>query len=74
MGGSTSGNFFGTGNSGCGNVDNSYNKILNIYPGAPPSDREREILEWLSSLESQGGQQDKRHQDVRHNRVDGIGD
>ncbi|CUS10047.1 unnamed protein product, partial [Tuber aestivum] len=37
-------------------------------------DRKREIVEWLSSLESYGNQQDKRHQDVRHRRVDGIGE
>jgi len=64
------------GNINCGNVENSYNNIWNYCTIGSPSgvDRKREILEWLSSLESQGNQQDKRHQDVRHSRVDGIGD
>lgn len=63
------GNTAKTGNINCGNVVNSYN-----YTVVPPSDRKREILEWLSSLESRGSHQDKRHQDFRHSRVDGIGD
>ena len=65
----------GAGNTNCGNVVNSYNKTWNNYNIASPSDRKREILEWLSSLESQGGnRRDKRHQDVRYSRVNGIGD
>ena len=74
MGDSASQTFFGTGNTNCGNVENSHNNTLNIYTKGSPSTRKREILEWLSSLESQGGQQDKKHQDVRHTRVDGVGD
>jgi len=68
------GNLNGAGNVNCGNVENSYNNIWENCTITSPSDRKREILEWLSSLESQGNQQDKRHQDVRHSRVGGIGD
>ena len=64
----------GTGNTNCGNVENSYNKTWNNCTIISPSERKREILEWLSSLSSQGNQQDKRHQNVRHSRIDGIGD
>ena len=74
MNASVSRNPSGAGNTNCGNVVNSYNKTLNNYNIASPLDRKREILEWLSSLESQGNQRDKRHQDVRYSRVDGIGD
>jgi len=58
-------------------IGNGYNNRANVVNShstyhdciiAPPEDRKREILEWLSSLESQGGQQDKRHQDVRRRR------
>ena len=68
------GNSSGIGNINCGNAENSYNNTWNNYTTASSSDRKREILEWLSSLEPQGDQQGKRHQDVRHSRVDGIGD
>ena len=74
MGDSTNQISFGSRNINSGNVDNSRNSTVNIYPRPSPSDRKREILEWLSSLESQGGPQGKRHQDVRHNRIDGIGE
>ena len=75
MGDSTGRVSFGDGNTNCGNVDNSYNPTLNDCTIIlSKSDRKREVLEWLSSLESQGGLQGKRHQDVRHNRVDGIGE
>ena len=75
MGDSTSRVSFGNGNTNCGNVDNSYNPTLSDYTiMLSTPDRKREILEWLSSLSSQGGQQGKRHQDVRRDRIDGIGD
>jgi len=74
MGDSMNGNSSGTGNTNCGNFVNSGNNTYNDCIIAAPSDRKREILEWLSSLESQGGQQDKRHQDVRRRRLQGIGD
>ena len=73
MGDSKSGNLSGIGNINCGNAEHSYNNTWNNCTIAL-SDRKREILEWLSSLELQGNQQGKRHQDVRHSRVDGIGD
>lgn len=74
MGDSTSRNLFGTGNISGGNVENSHTNTLNIYTRASPSDKKREVLEWLSSLGSLGVQQDKRHADVRHTRIGGIGD
>lgn len=73
MGDSKSGNLSGIGNINCGDAENSYNNTWNNYTIAS-SDRKREILEWLSSLELQGNQQGQRHQDVRHRRVDGIGE
>ena len=76
MGDSTGQNLSRAGYINCGNVEGSYNTLnsYTIISPISPSDRKREILEWLSSLEPQGGQQDKRHQDVRHSRVGGIGD
>lgn len=75
MSNSKSGNSSGTGNTNCGNVENSYNQTLNDCTIIlSTSDRKRGILEWLSSLELQGTQQDRGHQDVRHRRLDGIGD
>jgi len=73
MGDSTNGNSSRTGNADCGNVKDSSNNTSNKCTIISPSDRKREIAEWLSSLESQGGQQDKRHQEVLNNRIDGIG-
>ena len=72
MGDSSGRNLSRIGNINCGNAENSYNNTWNSYTIAS-SDRKREILEWLSSLEPQGDQQGKRHQDVRYSRVDGIG-
>jgi len=71
---STSGNLRGTGDTNCGNVENSYNNVWNNYPIESSSERKLKILKWLSPPESQGKQQDKRHQDVSRSRVDGIGD
>jgi len=73
MGDSTNRSLSGTGNTKCRDIENSYD-TWNNYTITLPSDRKREILEWLSPLEPQGGQQDKRHQDVLHNRIGGIGD
>jgi len=73
-GDSTNGNSSGTGNTNCGNIINSYNNTWNNCLIATASDRKREILRWLSPLEWQGNQPEKRHQDVCHDRVDGIGD
>jgi len=75
MGDYGSGDSSGTGNTNCGNVKNSYNhNIWNNYTIASLSDRKRGIPGWLASLDAQGNQQDKRHQDIRHSRVDGVGD
>ena len=74
MGDSTNGSLSGTGNTKCGNIENSYNNTRNNSTVTSLSDKKREILEWLSSLEPHGGQQDKRHQGVLHSRIGGIGD
>jgi len=74
MGDSASGDWRGAGNVKCGNVKNSNNTTYKDCTIASRSERKREILEWLSSLELQGNQQEERHQDVLHTRVDGIGD
>jgi len=74
MGDSTSRDLNRIGNTNCGNVEKSYNRTWNNCTIASSSDGKREILKWLFSLQSQEGQQDKRHQDVRHDRVNGIGD
>jgi len=74
MSDSTSRHLSGAGNTNCGNVEKSYNSTWNNCTITSPLERKREISEWLSSLESQGGQQDKRHQGVLDGRIDGIGD
>ena len=53
----------GDGNADCGNIIGSFNNI--IYK----SDEDRQILRWLSPLEP-----NNRHQDVRTDRLDGVGD
>lgn len=66
---------FGAGNTDCGNFDYSHTNNLNdctIILSA--SDRKREILKWLSLIESQGGQLNNRHQNVCNGRVNGIGE
>ena len=52
---------FGDNNSNCNNTIGSYN----IYN----SDKDAEIMRWLSPLEP-----DIRHHDVRTNRFEGVGD
>ena len=52
---------FGDNNSNCNNTIGSYN----IYN----SDKDAEIMRWLSPLEP-----DNRHHDVRTNRFEGVGD
>ena len=55
----------GDSNTNVGNVSNSYNNIINVG-----IDEEcLRIHEWLSPLEP-----NKRHQDVRNRRLDGIGE
>ena len=53
----------GDGNTGCSNIIGSFNNI--IYR----SDEEARILRWLSPLEPTN-----RHQSVRTDRFDGVGD
>jgi len=53
---------FGDGNDNCGNINNSYNTT--VYK----SDKDAEIMRWLSPLEP-----DNRHHDVRNNRFEGVG-
>jgi len=55
----------GDSNSNIGNVSNSYNTIINV---GIEEDSLR-IQEWLSPL-----QPDKRHQDVKSGRLDGVGE
>jgi len=52
---------FGDGNTNCGNISSSFN----IYM----SDEDARIMRWLSPLE-----QTNRHQGVRTDRLDGVGD
>ena len=54
MGDSTRGNSKGNGNIKCGNAKNSNNTTYNDCAMVSQSERKREILEWLSSLGSQG--------------------
>ena len=53
---------FGDGNDNCGNITGSFNTT--VYK----SDKDAEIMRWLSSLEP-----DNRHHDVRTKRFDGVG-
>ena len=55
-----------TGNSNCYNVENSYNNITNVNNTI--ADENPEIMRWLSPLDSR-----RRHQDVRIERLDGVG-
>jgi len=54
------------GNTDCNNVTGSYNtlNVKNIIADETP-----EIMKWLSPLDPRG-----RHQDVRSDRLDGVGD
>jgi len=44
----------------------NYSNVINVNTGAP--DKDDQILEWLSPLKPQ-----QRHQDVRADRLDGVG-
>ena len=63
----------GSGNVNRGNVTNSHNNINNINNTVNLNkvipDENREIMQWLSPLEPR-----RRHQDVRIERFDGVGD
>ena len=54
---------YGDGNINCPNINNSYNTT--VYK----SDKDAEIMRWLSPLEP-----DIRHHDVRTKRFEGVGD
>ena len=56
---------FGNSNANCNNVTNSHNTInvQNVI-----ADEDPEIMKWLSPLDPRG-----RHQDVRTDRLDGVG-
>ena len=54
---------FGDGNANSGNTINSFNNTFNM------SDEDGQIMCWLSPLEP-----NKRHQDVRTDRLSGVGD
>ena len=54
---------YGDGNTDCGNIVGSFNKT--VYK----SDKDAEIMRWLSPLEP-----NKRHQGVCTERFDGVGD
>ena len=58
---------FGDSNVNSGNVTNSYNKTINVNKVI--ADENPEIMQWLSPLDPRG-----RNQDVRTERVDGVGD
>ena len=55
---------FGDGNSNCGNINRSFNNST-FYM----SNEDADIMRWLSPLEP-----NNRHQDVRTDRLDGVGD
>ena len=54
---------FGDNNANCGNIKDSFNTTF--YK----SDEDVQIMRWLSPLEP-----NKRHQGVRNDRFDGVGD
>ena len=53
---------FGDNNANCGNIKDSFNTTYT-------SDEDVQIMRWLSPLEP-----NKRHQGVRNDRFDGVGD
>ena len=55
---------FGDGNANCGIITDSFNSTT-VYK----SDKDAEIMRWLSPLEP-----NNRHQGVRTDRFDGVGD
>jgi len=66
----------GNGNVNCGNVTNSNNIVNNVTNGnnivnvnKVIADENPEIMQWLSPLDPR-----RRHQDVRTDRLDGVGD
>ena len=62
----SAGHWQATGNINSFNNNNSFNNIVNFITNL--DDEGRQILQWLSPLEPQ-----QRHQGVRADRVDGVG-
>ena len=56
----------GNGNVDCNNITNSLNNTFNVNNTI--ADENQEIMEWLSPLDPR-----RRHQDVRTDRLDGVG-
>jgi len=56
----------GNENVNCNNVTNSHNKIINVNNVI--ADENPEMMQWLSPLDPR-----RRHQDVRTDRLDGVG-
>ena len=59
----------GSGNVNSGNVTNSYNTTVNNTTVTNTDAEDSQIKKWISPLEPQ-----HRHEDVRTNRVAGVGD
>ena len=57
---------FGNGNSNCNNITNSLNNTFNVNNTI--ADESSDIMQWLSPLDPR-----RRHQDVRADRLDGVG-
>lgn len=58
-------NWIGYGNVNCNNVTNTHNSVT---VNKVIADENTEIMQWLSPLDQRG-----KHQDVRTDRVDGVG-
>ena len=57
---------FGNNNANCNNITNTHNNTVNVQNVI--ADEDPEIMKWLSPLDPRG-----RHQDVRTDRLDGVG-
>ena len=57
---------FGNGNANCNNITNTHNNTVNVKNVI--ADEDPEIMKWVSPLDPRG-----RHQDVRTDRLDGVG-
>ena len=55
---------YGDGNTNCPNINNSYNTNTTIFK----SDKDAEIMRWLSPIEPEN-----KHDDVRTKRFEGVG-
>jgi len=63
---------FGSGNVGCGNITNSYNKAITVTSKtitmSKAAEEDNQIKQWLSPLDPR-----HRHQWVQSKRVNGVG-